>query len=689
MKKGIFILILLVLNSYIALPQQNVVDSLISLLEDSLSGGNAELLNEISQAYGYFHQKKSLEFARKAKIAALSESDNDQLAVANRNIGGYFNTKFQIDSAKRYYRRSLHLYQSMNDVKGQAQIINLLGILYGKDNKYDSAFVNFNKALEIAQDIQDSMTLTMVYTNLGLVYYHWGDYEEAVKYYELAQEINLALNIVEGLEKNYYNMGKIAFKWDKTELALDYYSKTLEILRKLGSKVSIANVYIDIGNAHNRLKNQDSALYYYHQAYTIAKEFDSKRIMSIALVNIGNRLRAAKDYEKAFNTYLESYDILKGTKDKKRQCEVLQAIGDIFRRTGQYDSSLVYLTKSLEMSEELRYRDQKQTIYLNLYHLYKEKEDYKKALEYYIDYSRLKDTLFNESSRKELAEFEAKYHSEKQTSKIKILEKEKEIGILELRRQKMQKYFLIALAVLIVLVGLLLFNRYQLRQKNYRQQKEFQTQAMEQRLLRAQMNPHFIFNSLNAIQSFISENNPETAGRFLGKFADLIRYNLESTRNAFVPLEHEIQALRNNLELERIRFNHSFDFKIVIDETIDPVNITIPPLLIQPFVENSIIHGLATVESGGLLELEFRRNGNSIDAIIIDNGIGRAKSALKRKEKGVHKKSLGTQLIKERLDLYNKQGKTNSSFQIIDLFDENKKNIGTKVLLNIPCELKY
>lgn len=689
MKKIVFILAFFLLNLGCIMSQQQTIDSLIALVGDSLAPGNAELYNKISLAYDYSDSKKSLEYANKARKAAQLEKNKKQLALAYRNIGNYFNTKFQLEKARENYTIALQIYQAEKDRVGEARIINLLGILHGKNNQYDSAFVYFTRAYEIAEKLKDSTTLTMIYTNFGLVYHHWGDYEQAMKYYELSQEINLALNIKEGLEKNYYNLGKIAYKWGKSELALEYLTKAFDIVKKSGNQQSLANIFIDMGNVYSKLDHQDSALFYYQKSYDVAKEYNQQQIMGIALGNIGNDYKRSGDYKTAFKYYTDSYEILKTTKDKKRIAQRLQAMGDLFRHMEQFDSAKTYLDKAFQMTQELKYKDLEKECLLDYYQLYENQKQYKNALTCFIRYSNLKDTLFDESSRRELAEFEAKYNSEKQISKIKFLEKEKEISSLDLNRQKLQIKFLIVLAILLILLGLLLFNRYQLRQKNYRNHKELQTQAIEQRLLRAQMNPHFIFNSLNAIQSFISENNAETAGRFLGKFADLIRYNLESTRNAFVPLEQEINALHNNLELEKIRFNHSFDFKIIVDEAIDPVNFTIPPLLIQPFLENAIIHGLASKAADGLLVVEFVKKDKTIDALITDNGIGREKSAQIKNEKRKGKKSLGIQLIKERLDLLNRQGNTNSSFEIVDLHDDKHQPLGTKVILNIPYELNY
>ncbi|MEA3444229.1 MAG: tetratricopeptide repeat protein [Bacteroidota bacterium] len=683
------IVFLILINGFTGIAQNPKIDSLLNVLNDSNYSSKAEILNKLAFAFDYIDREKSIEYANKALASANNESNKTEMALAYRIIGSYYEYKNKIEQAFENYYQALIWYQAINDFKGEAQLINLLGILHGRSSQYDSALVYFTKAYNIANEIQDSLSLTMVYMNLGLVYYHWSEYEEALKYLELSKEINIALNLKEGLGRSYHNLGKVAFKWTKSELALDYYRKAYSIIAELGDHKSLANLCIELGNVHARIEDRDSSIFYYQKAYSTAKELDATRIMSIALGNIGNRYEDSLDYKTAFEYEYKSYELIKNTNDRKRMAERLQSLGDLFRLTGQIDSAKIYIEKSLKISEEIKYKDQINVCYRSFYYLYRKIGDSKLALKYYILYAELYNSMFNEKSGKELAKFEAKYNSEKQASKIKILEKEKEINSLELKKQKQQKSFFIILAGLLIFVGLLLFNRYKLRQNNYRNKMELKTQTVEHRLLRSQMNPHFIFNSLNAIQSFISENDSETASRFLGKFASLIRHNLNSTRSAFVPLDQEVKALEINLELEKTRFNNCFNFVIDIDKEIDETAVQIPPLLVQPFVENAIIHGLALIKSDGLIELIFRKKEKAIEVTITDNGIGRKKSSELKNNSQMLKKSIGLQLIKERLELLNHHGKENNSFNIIDLLDKQGQAIGTKVVLSIPYETIY
>jgi LytS/YehU family sensor histidine kinase len=201
------------------------------------------------------------------------------------------------------------------------------------------------------------------------------------------------------------------------------------------------------------------------------------------------------------------------------------------------------------------------------------------------------------------------------------------------------------------------------------------------------MNPHFIFNSLNSINSFISDSDPDSAQSFLSKFARLMRYILENSRKTMVPLEDEVNTLKLNMELEQLRFDNRFDFKINVEGPIDEEYTFVPPMLVQPFIENAILHGLAGKDKGGMIKVDFRVKGKIMHCTIEDNGIGRKKAGEIKKTigKGKHR-SLGMQVTKERLDILSEKYGVNASFKIIDLHDSLGNSTGTRAIVKIPFE---
>jgi len=206
---------------------------------------------------------------------------------------------------------------------------------------------------------------------------------------------------------------------------------------------------------------------------------------------------------------------------------------------------------------------------------------------------------------------------------------------------------------------------------------------MEVRTLKAQMNPHFIFNSLNSIQQFIMTNDNEKALIYLGKFSKLLRQSLESTVNENLSIQEEVDILNRYIEIEALRFNKTFSSSVAVADNIDIAQTKIPHLLIQPFVENAIWHGLLPKNDQRELLVKFEYlSKHNILCIIEDNGVGRKVSS--QKENTFKKKSLALSFVTQRLELLSKILKVNCSVEIIDKTDEKNLSTGTKVIVIMP-----
>ncbi len=241
----------------------------------------------------------------------------------------------------------------------------------------------------------------------------------------------------------------------------------------------------------------------------------------------------------------------------------------------------------------------------------------------------------------------------------------------------------IILEILFLFFSIIFIIKY--REKKIIEKNQFQ--LLEQKLLRSQMNPHFIFNSLSSIQSFIFENNPLEAGSYLSRFAELIRSILYNSREEFITIEKEIKTLQNYLDLQQLRYDKKFDYKINVDPLIQSDLIQIPPMLAQPFIENSIEHGIKHLKSSGFISISFTLmpEKNSILLIIEDNGIGIKASRKLKNEKSKNHTSLATIISNERLDIFNKGLKKKQFIMEIDDINDNDGKVnGTKVKFIIP-----
>jgi len=239
--------------------------------------------------------------------------------------------------------------------------------------------------------------------------------------------------------------------------------------------------------------------------------------------------------------------------------------------------------------------------------------------------------------------------------------------------------------LILVSLAFLIFIWVKQREKKIRGQNRYL--LLEQRLLRSQMNPHFIFNSLSAIQSFIFENNPVEAGSYLSRFADLIRSILYSSREEYITLEKEIQTLRNYLDLQQLRFNNKFSYEIFIDPELELETIKIPPMLAQPFIENAIEHGLKDLDRPGRLKVSFTFSATFLNIRVEDNGIGIEEAMRLKRTKSNEHKSLATKITKERIEILNKGRKQKLyAMQFASSRKNNEPKEGTEVLITIPLE---
>ncbi|WP_341225968.1 histidine kinase [uncultured Arcticibacterium sp.] len=236
----------------------------------------------------------------------------------------------------------------------------------------------------------------------------------------------------------------------------------------------------------------------------------------------------------------------------------------------------------------------------------------------------------------------------------------------------------------------LLYGREKFLKSQEEEEKEQQKKIvdLELRTLQLQMNPHFIFNALNSIQSYVMSQDTVKANDYLTKFAHLIRMFLDSSRNKYISIDEEITLLQLYVEMENLRFENKFDYQINVDPNVDKM-IEIPTMVLQPFIENSINHGLRYKENKGFLEINFTDDANFITCTVIDDGVGRIKS------KGIQVKSIkgyksqGLKITQERLKTYNKINNSNIQFSIDNVLSENDSaDVGTVVIIRFPKNME-
>jgi LytS/YehU family sensor histidine kinase len=283
--------------------------------------------------------------------------------------------------------------------------------------------------------------------------------------------------------------------------------------------------------------------------------------------------------------------------------------------------------------------------------------------------------LEDASVKKRVTELETIYRTEKNRTEIKNLNQQNRLQRQKLSFQKLLLWAVGVIAIFVIAVVVLALMQLKLKSRN----KEV---MLQQKLLRSQMNPHFIFNSLGAIQNFMYQSENKKASFYLGSFSSLMRAILVNSREELISLEEEIKTLKNYLELQKMRLG--FNYEVTCNDSIDDEFTLIPPMLIQPFVENAIKHGVAEMNNKGKITVAFEKNGNNLKIVIDDNGVG-INSGKKSSDKD--HKSLALEIFKERISLLSYSKQKQVVYKISDKNETNPKESGTIVIVELTLIL--
>lgn len=316
------------------------------------------------------------------------------------------------------------------------------------------------------------------------------------------------------------------------------------------------------------------------------------------------------------------------------------------------------------------------------------------AFSYRQLYRMIKERILNKETVLQLNEFQTKYYPAEIDEQIKLLTREKEIQANEIQRQATLKKAFLGGFLLVSMLIILLIYTFRERLKNQRllatnneaiKEMYFRQQLceLEMKALRVQMNPHFIFNSMNSINRMILSGDSVDASRYLSKFSRLIRLMLENSEHPTVTLQDELDMLEVYIQLEALRFKDKISYRISVDDFIEKEAIHVPSMVLQPFIENAIWHGLMHKQGEGLINITISEEDDLLRCVIEDNGVGREK-ALELQGKALLKhKSMGLKITEERLRLLSKK-EMRQLIRITDLKDSVHRASGTRVDIRIP-----
>lgn len=522
---------------------------------------------------------------------------------------------------------------------------------YRERGDYGQAFDTLQKCIRLAEELKDSNMVKVQWTLLASMFVQIEDYHSAQKYFWLA-----------------YSPGKPENMnpWDVA-------------------------VYAEL---KTRQHQYDSALYLYG---TLDSAKLPPALIRTFLVSKGEYYLFREDYAAALPYFLKSIVYQREMNDGNQLMRCEEDLAKTYLGLHQNAEAYKYAREDLALAEsaDARQNIRDGCLLLSIYFDRMKRTD--SAYFYYRRYIARKDSVLNDQLKGRFASFGFE-------QKIKWLNADKELEESSLRQAMLTKNILIGgIVVLLIFAGIYIWIiRLKRRNSEHRRKQaeddleiqrlesERARAALQQRAkeleiqaLRSQMNPHFIFNCLNAINRFILGHETEAASDYLTKFSRLMRMIMNHSRSAYISLADEIDILQLYLDMERLRFKDAFDYRIIIEEELDTDDIRIPPLLVQPFVENAVWHGLMHKEERGALTISFSANEDILTCVVRDNGVGRQHAALLKSKSAERHKSMGMQITAERMALLSGADGMRPFFEIEDLYDEHGAPAGTRVTLTV------
>lgn len=510
----------------------------------------------------------------------------------------------------------------------------------------------------------------------GGYYRSQGNYEEALKRYQHTYDLYEKIGEKRGQALTLGTMALLFLNLDRYEEGENYYLRSLEIREEIGDRRGMSHALLNLGVLNNDLKRYDKALTYFNLCLQIQRDLKDLMIIAGCQINMGNIYVARGEYDKALKTFKDSYNSYLQLGDTVKMGYSLMYQSVVYRSTEKFEKALDALNQGFVLVKR-QDGDASDLVnfHMEYYNVYKAMGNYEKALHYYELANQYKSGIFSNEMADKISELKEKYETGKKEQENINLKRNSEIQELELRQRLYLIYGTGGLALFILIISLLLI-------RNNRIRSEQHTMRLEQRLLRSQMNPHFIFNALTAIQSFMMKNNPAEAVRFLSSFARIVRSILENSREEYISLSKEVQWLQNYISLQELRFENSFTSSLHVDEELDLENTWIPPMLTQPFIENALEHGFRGMEGKGELEVSFTEHNGFLQVDVKDNGVGFETG--NSREGNTDKKSLALQITRERLELLNRGKRRKIHFTL-----ESAPGSGTKVSFSIPLKKKF
>ena len=668
-----------------------------------------EVIHQLSIGKGDFHKYKAILFeaeifkiqgnqqAYLESVIALqpyleSNLNNNQKYKIHYHLGSYYSHLLDFSLAKENLNIALKLAKKSRNNTFISQTYSAIAKNYMYSNVKDSAFYYTDISIQYARRSANKSVLAESFNCQSIIYAYFDQIELSVAKNYLSLQLVSSVNDLPKLANYTREIGQSQLLISNLLEAEKYFKQSIDYSKQLSDNRQLALAYSNLGTVYKERKLYTKAIQLNEKAIELLEHISDYNGLGDARNNLGIIYKDQQEYELASQNFNQALVFYESTNNRERIAGVYHNVGSVFKQQKKYLIALNYLNRSIAIRKQFGSKNQIFYTYRIISDVYNEIGKKELALQYIYLYVNFLDSNTSLQKSTKIAELSELYRSEQrerlialQADSIERQKQERSWTSTKLEntvlKNRQKTYIILGFILLIILGGIILF--YRLKQNSIKQQQK--EAEMLQTLLRSQMNPHFIFNSMSVIQSYIYDNDIKNSSKFLVSFSRLIRLILENSSKEFISIKTEIEILHKYLETQKLRFEDRFEYFVEVSDDLTEEKALIPPMITQPFIENAIEHGQLHTVDGGFIRVLFSKNkkGNMLQVEIIDNGIGR-KASISNKKSKAHR-SMAISITTERIKNLNYKYKSAGSLKIED-FDKNLET-GTKVLISLPYQI--
>jgi len=603
------------------------------------------LIDQLAAHYTYTNVTRAKELLQEqAELLKVHDYPDFRLNYF-LNLAIIENQLYHYQEAETLFRKTMELLEDIGNIKQLAEVyIDYAGTCMNQE-KMELASDYLDKATKLLRNFPDERLMARIICREGFMNLHYSNYSKAIELLLEADKKKTQLAAPLDLKDYYFltlihsGLGKIYELNDDLEKSVAAYLKVLAMCEARGMRTRLSWHYLNVGNGYMAMGEEESAEPYFRKAIKVADDI-SEYARASAYANLGYCYYVRKEYNEALRLFERAEELYKEkSADDYKNFSIIESWrGRLYADIDESEKAMHHFVQAYQYAYKRNDYKQLSVVSKEIAGFYAEQGDYKSAYEYQLDQEKYGERYLEEINKRKQWELDVKYEAEK---------KKHEAELLRLKATRLQL-----------------------------------------KALRAQMNPHFMYNALNSIQNFITSHEVTSAAKYLAKFAKLMRQSLEYSDLEIISLEKEIEFLNDYLYInEKLRFEDRLRYEIHVDDDIEEDILGVPTMIVQPYVENAIEHGLSSKQDG-MVTVHFSLfDDDTILCIVEDNGIGREKARQLRASDPQYQnyRSKGTTITEKRLNLLHNSKEQRVFVETIDLQDEQSgEALGTRVEIKIP-----